>query len=226
MILALILASGVYIPPNAIPLLPVLGSEQRRLWPDHPKPSILAGQIEQESCVSLKNSRCWSSKAELKTKREWGFGLGQFTIAYNADGSERFNTWKELRKTYSKELASWTWENRLDPVLGLRAFVLYDYQLYRSARGFASDSTNAVRFGLAAYNGGLGGLLSDIRLCKARSDCNPRVWYNQPSSLGVESTSNKSRQKWHGYGQSAFEINRGYVKNIEQRAIKYELVAW
>lgn len=213
------------IPAGAKKYGSILKREQERLWPDHPRPGVLFGQVEQETCVSLSNIRCWTPNAQLKTEREYGFSFGQFTIAYNADGSERFNTWKELRSRNLKELAGWTWENRLDPTLGLRAIVLYDYQLYRSVSGFAKGM-DQVRFSLSAYNGGLGGLLSDVKLCQQKPNCDPRSWYGINGRLGVADTSNKSRTKWKGYGLSAYEINRGYITSIEQRMKKYELLQW
>ncbi len=209
------------LPRGALQHGPVLKEEYSRLWPTHPNPLVLFGQVEKETCISLTHSKCWTPNAKLETKREYGFSFGQFTVAYNADGTERFNVWKELKARHSKELADWSWENRLDPRLGLRAVVLYDYQIFRNVQAYSPHTVEALRFSLAAYNGGTGGLLSDIKLCKARLDCDPHVWYSTPVKLGVSATSNKSRVKWQGYGLSAFEINRGYVSSIEQRAPKY-----
>lgn len=61
----------------------------------------------------------------------------------------------------------------------------------------------------AAYNGGLGGVYAERRLCAAAPACNPDRWFGN-----VEQHSTKSRAKWHGYGASAFEINRTHVKNV------------
>ena len=203
----------------------LLKAEQIRLWPDHPKPVWLFGQVEQETCASLKSKVCWTANAKLETSREYGFSFGQFTVAYNADGSERFNTWKDIKARNSIELADWNWNNRLDPVLGLRAMVLYDYQLYRSVVKFSSNPVDSLRFSYSAYNGGLGGLLGDVKLCKNTANCDPTSWHGNGVKLGVADTSNKSRTKWHGYGQSAYDINRGYVILIEKRSTKYELLA-
>lgn len=39
------------VPTQAVQYIPVLKAEQERLWPDHPKPFLLASLVEQESCL-------------------------------------------------------------------------------------------------------------------------------------------------------------------------------
>lgn len=89
------------IPERAKKLLPVLAAAIERHWPDMPLREIPAGQIEQESS--------WKADAELKTSREHGRGLVQLTIAYRADGSERFNSYRDALRHY-RDLKSWDWE--------------------------------------------------------------------------------------------------------------------
>lgn len=200
--------SGAEIPPNAVQYLPLLVDEQRRQWPDHPDAATLAAQVEQETCISLKHKKCWSPTVTLQTSREYGFGFGQVTVAYNADGSERFNTWKDLRAKHAA-LRDWTWENRFDPRLQIRALVLYDHQIYRTFAKHAATPLDQLAFTYAGYNGGAAGTLKEIRLCAGKAGCDPRKWFGN-----VEHTSAKSRKPWQGYGKSAFDINREYVHSI------------
>jgi hypothetical protein len=195
-------------PAAAVPLLPVLKSEQRAWWPDMPLPSALGAQIEQETCITLRHRSCWNPRAELRTSREQGIGLGQLTRTWNKDGSERFDALQELVRSNPRQLAGLSWDNRYDPVLQLRAVVLKGLQDYRVILG-AADSYERLAMAKSAYNGGLGGLSSDRRLCAATAGCDKSRWFGH-----VERTSNKSRTVNKGYGESAFAINRGYVRNV------------
>lgn len=197
------------IPKAALPLLPLLWAEVAAIWPDVPLRSALAAQVEQETCITLTHSKCWNPRAELKTDREYGFGLGQITV------TSRFNTFSELRAGH-RELSSWEWKDRYDPRLQLRALVLMDRSLF-GAMTWASG-VERMAFTFAGYNGGRGGVMSDRLVCKNTTGCDPARWFGH-----VERTSNKSRAKWNGYGKSAFEINREYVQNIlNVRRRKYE----
>lgn len=189
------------LPPGAVKYLPVLQAEQKAHWPGMPFPSVLAAQVEQETCITLKHSKCWSPRAELKTSREYGFGLGQITV------TERFNVFQELRQQHAS-LRGWTWENRFDATLQLRALVLKDLQCFRLQKATATPA-DGVHMMLACYNGGAGGVIADRRLCKATQGCDPGRWFGH-----VERTSYKARLAVAGYGKSFFEINRGYVRAI------------
>lgn len=204
------------VPRQAEPLLPVLVEQQRTIWPDAPEPWFLAGQIEQESCLSLTHSKCWNPRAELKTSRENGIGLGQFTRAYRADGSIRFDTIANLARTY-KSLAGWSWETRYDARYQLIALVEMDKGIYRRQRDTAND-LERLAFTLSAYNGGETGLLQDRRLCANTPGCDPARWNGN-----VALQSLKSKRPQSGYGQSFFSINREYVANVlEVRRSKYK----
>ena len=198
------------LPPNALLYLPILVSEYHRNWPDIAIPSTLASQVEQETCISLRSKGCWNPHTELKTSREYGFGLGQITI------TRQFNTFTDVQKL-DPTLAAWKFSNRYDPTMQLRALVLKDKQGYQSVKG-SSDEASHLAFTFAAYNGGLGGLLSDRRVCAATPGCNQGVWFGN-----VEGTSLKAKSAASGYGQSFFQINREYVVNVMTvRRLKYD----
>ncbi len=189
------------IPALAQVYLPVLASVVSSLWPTMPDAPLLAAQVEQETCITLKHSKCWNPRAELKTSREYGFGLGQLTV------TEKFNNF-EAARGWDKSLAGWQWANRFDPAMQLRALVAYDRNLYRQMRFGASDR-DRLAFTFSAYNGGMGGLIKDRRMCSAVAGCDPEQWFGH-----VERNSFRSKTAASGYGKSFFEINREYVRNI------------
>ena len=204
------------IPEAAREHLPALVDVQHALWPDAPIPSFLAAQIEQETCITLTHSKCWNPRAELKTSRENGIGLGQFTRAYRADGTIRFDKISELTATH-ESLRGWSWERRYDIHYQLTALVELNKTIYGRQRDAASP-VDRLSFALSAYNGGETGLLRDRRLCSNTPGCDPSVWLGN-----VERTSLKAKQPQPGYRKSFFRINRDYVSNILYvRRSKYE----
>lgn len=203
-------------PPNAIQYLPTLKKLSIDIWPTLKLRSFLGGQVEQETCISPTSKGCWNPKAELKTKREYGFGLGQATIAYDANGNERFNIFKEQKKL-DKRLADWKWEDRYDPEKQLIGFVRFSMQSYLMMKFTTASEEDRIAFALSAYNGGTGGVLNDRKLCISTTGCDPSRWFDN-----VEKYSFKAKIKVQGYGQSFYEINRGYVKNVlKLRRFKY-----
>lgn len=209
-----------YVPVNAGPLLPTLRSTQEVMMPGFPFPSYFGALIEQESCISLTHSKCWNSKAQLKTEREEGAGLGQFTRAYNKDGSLRFDAIAEVRELDPEALRDFSWStvySRAD--LSIKAIVVKFRDCYRRmARQSKAEEYDRMAFCDASYNGGFGGMLTDRRLCSSTDGCDANKWFGQ-----VENFSAKSRVKWQGYGKSAFEINREHVVNaLMLRRPKYK----
>lgn len=203
-------------PAAAVPLLPVLKTEQIAHWPAMPLPSALGAQVEKETCPSLKHRSCWNPRAELKTSREQGVGLGQLTRSWNAAGVLRFDALAEIRAAFPRELAGLSWASPFDPRLQLRALVLKDRQAFDQVHG-ADGVLERLAMTFAAYNGGAGGLASDRRACAATPGCNPAKWFGN-----VEATSLKARAALPGYGESFFAINRRYVREIlQQRRGRY-----
>lgn len=202
------LAARPAVPQLAKLYAPVLVERQGTIWSDAPQPWTLGGLVEQETCPSLTHSKCWNPRAELRTYREYGFGLGQLTTAYNADGSERFNKFEELRKQYAS-LRDWQWADRFDPGHQLIAIVEMVHALWRRIPPAAADDDRWA-FTLVSYNGGLGALLQDRRYCANAGGCDATRWF-----ANVETHSLKSRAPQKAYGgQSWFSISRGYVRNV------------
>lgn len=211
--LVLSLAGGkaqAQVPTQALNHLPTLGAEVAAHWPDAPDWALFAGQIEKESCITLKHSKCWNPRAELRTAREQGTGLGQVTR------TARFDSLAELRAQFPRELAGWSWDSPTlyDPAFQIRALLLMDRRNHRALTDVPEP--DRMDMALAAYNGGMGGLLGERKLCQSTRGCDHRRWTGH-----VEHTSMKSRTPWKGYGQSAFQINRGYPSGVRQRAEKY-----
>jgi hypothetical protein len=186
----------------ATPLLPVLRQEQVAYWKDHPNPTLLAGQVEQESG--------WKVNAVLKTDREFGAGLAQFTKTATFDAIE------ELKKNHPNVFGDWSFANPYTPRYQLRGLIVYMHDLSGDIRGAATPDDN-YRMALSAYNGGIGGLRKERLKCSMAPSCNPNIWYGN-----VELASVKSHKPFKGYGQSPYDINRGYVKLVYERAKKYE----
>lgn len=181
----------------------------RDVWPTIKEPHTIGGLVEQETCISLTHRYCWSRFAELKTKHEHGIGLGQFTI------TKRFNAFEEV-KALDPILKDWKEEDYFNANYQMRAILV---KLRYNMKRFPQEPPlESWAFTLAAYNGGLGGILKDQRLCKNTTGCNPNLWFGH-----VENTSLKTRLAFNGFQKSAYQINREYPQNILfKRRGKYE----
>lgn len=170
-------------------------------WSDVEIPSGIAALFEQETCITLTHSKCWSRFAELKTDREYGFGLGQITV------TSRFNVFNEVRALDSR-LKQWKWDDRYNAEFQMIAGVA---MLKRNYRIFKDAETPRERFAFAtaSYNGGIGGVQSDQRICRNTSGCNPNRWFGN-----VERTSLKAKTSVNGYSKSFYQINREHSHNI------------
>lgn len=122
--------------------LPVLKESFDKHWPDAPLRHNAAGQIEQESAG-------WNEKAELKTSREYGFGLGQITI------TDRFNNFTAAQKLFP----GWKWEERFNVRNQLAYAVITDRSNFKQVSRLFRDDDSRWRGSLVAYNAGLGTVL-------------------------------------------------------------------
>jgi hypothetical protein len=204
------------LPIHAEKNLPLLKKHLADKWPTYETPWYISAQVEQETCVSLKAPHCWSETVELKTSREYGFGLGQLTVAYDKNGKERFNAFNDVRKL-DRDLANWSFDKRYDPDKQALAVVVRDKFEYGKIAG-APDPVEHSAFFFNSYNGGAGGMMQDRRLCASTKGCDSSKWFGN-----VERTSYKSRVVQKGYGKSFFDISREYPTNIIKiRSPKYK----
>jgi hypothetical protein len=196
-------ARAAELPPNARLYLPVLIQEQQQWW-SLGDVSVMAAQVEQETCITLKHSKCWSPRAELRTSRERGVGLGQITK------TARFDALAEMRAANPQALAAWSWDspNLYDPRLQLTALVLMDRRNYTTIQGAATELDHQAMM-LVAYNAGPGRVISDRAMCGATPACDRRRWFDN-----AEHTSVLPKQPASGYGQSFYAISRHYPRAI------------
>ena len=208
-----------FIPVNAKIYIPLLKSEQKLFWPDHPMPELLAGLIEQESCYSIKDKNCWSPKVNFTTSREEGAGLGQITRTFRKDGTLRFDTLNSLREKHPA-LKDLSWSNVYQhPQLQIRALVLLSRDNFQSINKLVKNPYEALIFSDAAYNSGLGRVHADRRACYLTSNCDSQIWF-----ANVEKTCTLSKNLLYGKN-SACDINRKHVENVVLvRSNKYKSV--
>lgn len=213
------------LPPRSQEYLPILLEQSSVFWPELVWVSVLAAQIDTETCASPTSKMCWSPLARLKTSREEGFGLGQITRAWDAKGNIRFDALEELKQKHQEALEGWSWLNVSNALFQIRGVVLKNRDNFRAV-DFADTLLDQFAFMDAAYNGGLGGVLSERRICQRTSGCIPDLWFGN-----VENTSNKAKVAADGYGQGFFYINRNHVKQTvpgiddgfpKSRRIKYQ----
>lgn len=214
-----VLAQNVktYIPPAAFEWLPVIHTEVQRVFSCAPSLGYFGGLGEQESCISLKHSKCWNTHSTLKTDRELGVGLFQITKAYRKDGTVRFDTLSDLRNKYRSELKDLSWDNvatRGD--LQIRAMVLLVKDVYDGLY-MVTDPMERLKMTDSGYNQGLRAVYNDRQLCGLTKGCNPQRWFDN-----VEKTSSRAGVVIYG-ARTAESINREHVSSVfKLRLPKYD----
>lgn len=178
-------------------------------WDSYTFPEILAGCVHQETCIN--KYRCWNPTTELKTDHEYGFGLGQITIIYRKDGSERMNIFKDLKARCPK-LKDWKWEDRYDTKRQLIAMMFMHRQNWNRF-SFITDSLQRSKAMLSAYNGGAGSVMLDRAKCRKevldKSVCDS--WDGGIADHTYKSKKSKGPQ----YGNTNDSaINRSYPQRV------------
>lgn len=172
-------------------------------------------QAQRESCKSMTSKTCFTSHAELKTDRELGIGIGQLTI------TKTMNVFEEVKKK-DPVLKTWQWDDRYNLGMQTRALVLMDMLAYKNYATSSNSIIDAIAFMGSEYNGGRGGVLKDKALCGRTKTfhCDPSKWFGN-----VEKVSLKAKTAVKGYGQSFFDVNRGYARWLAcEGPIRYSTV--
>lgn len=203
-------SAAATLPGDAPQLIGTLKAEIASYWPQVAPRAWVPALIEQESL--------WRVRAQLKTDRELGCGLGQFTKAFNADGSVRFDALTETKRL-DPSLANWGWQDCANAQMQLRAVVLKLRSHERQCVPLMATNRDAKACNGAIYNGGGGSITKRIRSCQVTAGCNPRVWFGH-----LETQCPQSRVRHAGYAESFCEINSKYPARIEARMPKYERV--
>lgn len=191
---------------RAKPYLQTLSSVITTYWATAPGRPIMAGKIEQESS--------WKERATLKTSRELGRGLGQLTITYRADGTERFNIYRDAVKM--KALKDWNWhEDPYNVRYQLTFSVLTDRSNFFTVRPYAVNDYQAWKMALVCYNAGQGRWLSRRHNAKVRNIPADR-WDG-----GLDQAYSSGEAKLL-YGRPLYEAVNEYPRVIFSRSHKYQ----
>ncbi len=197
-----------YIPPKAFEHKDLIKKELDKHFPSMPDYNYFPALGEQESCISLKHSKCWTTFSELKTSREQGVGIFQITRAWSKDGNLRFDTLKDLRDKYKSDLSEMSWDNiKTRPDLQVRSAILLLRDNYVSLYAI-EDKMVRLQMTDSAYNGGLRDVQKSRRACGLSSNCDPQIWFDN-----VEKYSVKSDKPLYG-NRSAKFINNEHVYYI------------
>lgn len=190
---------------QAKPQLPVFKQVVYTYWPESPNQQYFPGLVEQETCSNLHN--CWNPNVQLKTSREYGFGLGQVTVAYGAHGKVRFNNFTEAKERY-KQLSAWQWDDRYNPKYQLTFIVLELKNLFLPLASYFKDDINRWAATLVSYNAGSRTIMDRIAACVATKGCDKTQWFNGLATVSLP------YEKKLLYGVPLYERRNEYPNNI------------
>ena len=219
----LLFTSSAYaqIPPAAQRYLPVIAAEANAHWSTKtgrraPLPMI-AGLIDHETACP-RVATCFQPTAAYTTRREQGVGFGQFTRAFNGNGSLRFDALTELKALHPTALRDANWErNKFNPVLQARALVLKVGDNYTTAAKLTPFPDERLTFAVVMHNRGAQGISNEVAACAMTRGCDRTRWAGH-----VERTCTASRKIIPGTGRSACDISRAYPVDVARRSTKYQ----
>lgn len=203
--------SGLKLPGDSAQLLPVLDKEIDTFWIDLTSRPWMASIPDQEAN--------WKLKATLKTSRELGCGLGQFTMAYDAKGNVRFDALAETKRL-DPSLKDWNWKDCYNAQYQLRGLVLKMRANERQCAMVMRGDRNIKACDGAAYNGGFGSVTKRIRACRMDPTCDAEEWFGH-----LDKQCPQANVKVAGYGESFCMINSKYPGRVEARMYKF-LPVW
>jgi uncharacterized membrane protein len=192
---------------RASPYIPKLVSTFDKYWDKAPLRYFEGGKIEQESS--------WNRLAELHTSRELGVSFSQLTIAYNANGTVRFNKFEEAKARY-KELQRWEWKDRFNAEKNFIFIVLEDRRNFMLMKPYFQDNLNRWAALMIAYNAGSGTVWNRRAICKTTEGCDSSKWFG-----GLDTVRMLFENKLL-YGRPLWKARNEYPdKIIFQRSPKY-----
>lgn len=167
-------------------------------------PEVPAAQVEQESS--------WKQKAELKTSREYGFGLTQITV------TSRFNNFIEAQRVTG---LGTDWEHRFDPTFQLTYMVLTDKSNFTLSKKFFDLPKDQIAGMCISYNAGPGRLsfrkAAALTVNKAGAKVDIRKWFG-----GLDSVHSPAEDRIL-YDTPLWKAVNQYPDNIiNKRAPKYK----
>lgn len=181
--------------------LPTLSELANRHWSDAPMREVMAGQVEQESR--------WNPRAELKTDREYGFGLAQITV------TSRFDNFHAARQRLPP-LRDWQWNDRWNVRHQLTYLVMTDRANFQALRGLFEDDENRWAGALVAYNAGMGTVLQRRALAHRTLPNAASKWFSGLDSVRLPGENRML------YGRDLGERRNEYPRLIiKVRAPKY-----
>lgn len=198
------------LPGDGAQVIPVMQNEINTYWPELLPKAYLAMEADQESGLKV--------KATLKTSRELGCGLGQFTIAYDARGNPRFDALAET-KQLDPSLKNWNWKDCYNVQYQVRAMIFKLKATERNCSPLMANNREVKACVGSAYNGGFGGVTKRMRMCRMTAGCDPSYWFGN-----LERQCTQSTTKVAGYGESFCEINSKYPGRVEARQYKFKTI--
>jgi len=189
-------------------VIPILQQELATYWPNIPRREFPAGIISQESNFRI--------NAMLRTDRETGCGLVQWTKTYKKDGTIRFDSLTEAKRL-DPSLKNWSWDNCTNATYQLRAFVISIKRQHPGCSAIMDGVDNTLKCVATSHNAGFGSVATRIRFCRMYQNCNPRVWDNN-----LEAQCPQSKVVAKGYGESFCVISSRYPGRVFERMKRYE----